>query len=95
MKVSAVSDPISKDDVDVVTENVRIAGQECLLSSSDEGNVALERFHHEMLDALSGGGLEEIVEIDPSGMLALLEQSIVGHRKNLEEVVERGERLRT
>ena len=94
MKNAAVIDPVSKDDVEVVAENVRIASQECLLSSGDGGSVALERILHEKLDALSAEGLEEIVEVDPSGMLPLLEESNVWHRDNVEEVVERGERLR-
>ena len=90
MKVTAVS----KDDLDVVTQDVRFAKQGCLLCSSDEGSVALERFLHEKLDALSGEGLEKIVEVDPSGMLALLEKSNVGHRDNVQGVVERKERLK-
>ena len=94
MKVAAVSDPVSKDDVDVVTENVRTASQECLLSNSDEGIVALERFLQEKLDALSGEGLENIVEVDPSEKMALLEESNVGLRDKVEEVVERRELLR-
>ena len=55
--------------------------------------MALERCLHEKLDALIGEGLEKIVEVDPCGMLALLEKSNVGHRDNVEEVVERGEKL--
>ena len=73
LKVDAVNDPVSKDDEDVFTENIRLASQECLLSSSDEGSGALEIFLRERLDALSGQSLEKIMEVDPFGMLAPLE----------------------
>ena len=80
--------------MDVVTENVRIASQECLLSSSGDEIVALERFLHEKLDVLNGLGLKKVVEVDPSGILALSEQLNVGHRDIVDEVVERHECLR-
>ena len=63
------------------------------MSSSDEGSVALERFLHDRLDYLRGEGLEKIVEVDPSGKLALLDESNFGHREDVEKAVERGEHL--
>ena len=45
-----------------------------MLSSSGDGSGALERFLHVKLDSLSRQGLERIVEADPSGLLALLDE---------------------
>ena len=87
MQVAAVSDSVSKDDVDVVTEDVRIASQECLLSSSGKGSAALERFLHGKLDILSAERLENIGEVDPS-------ESNKGKGIIVEKVVDRNERLK-
>ena len=80
MQVAAVRNPVTKDDMNVVAENVRMATQECLLSTSEGVSRFLERFLHERLDPLSGEGLDKIVEVDVFGMLALLKESNVGHR---------------
>ena len=44
MQFAAVSDLVSKDNVNVVAEDVKIENQECLLSCSDKRGVALEMF---------------------------------------------------
>ena len=72
---------------DVVTEDVRIASQECLLSSSGKGSVALERLLHEKLDILSAERLQKIGEVDQS-------ESNMGKGINVEKVVDRNERLK-
>ena len=93
MKVAAVSVPTFRDDVGVVTEDVGVVSQDCLFSSTEEGSVVSEKFLHERLDALSGEELETSVEVDPSSLLGLLEESNAGQYDNVEKAVERGERL--
>ena len=94
MQVAAVSYLISKNNVNVVAEDNKMVSQGCLLSSSDEGRVVFKKFLHESLKAVSGEGLDKIVEVDCSGMLALLEKSNVGHYDNVKEAVEKNKQLR-
>ena len=54
-----------------------VSGQECLLSSSDEGSEGLEKFLRDKLDLFSGEGLEKIVEVDPAGVLELLDANLM------------------
>ena len=46
----------------------------CLLSSSDEGSEGLEKFK---LESLGGEGIENIVEVDPAGVLELLDANLM------------------
>ena len=94
MQVAALNDPVCKNDVDVFAQNVGFTNQSCLMSSSDEKSVASERFLHDRLDSFGGEGSEKIVEVDPIGMLALLGETIVGQRDDVEEAVGRREHLR-
>ena len=80
--------------MNITAENVRTAKQECLMSSSDETSVVLEKFLLEKLHSLSEERLEKIVKVDPSGMLAHLEKSLVCHQNDVKEAMERGECLR-
>ena len=70
LHVAAVGQCVANDDIDIVTKGVSVASQECLLSCSNKGSGALERFLHVKLDFLSGEGLESIVEVDPFCVLA-------------------------
>ena len=55
-----------------------IAGcQECLLSSSDERSVGLEKFLRDKLASFGGEGTENIVEVDPAGVLGLLDGNLM------------------
>ena len=54
-----------------------IGGRECLLSSSDEGSEGLEKFLRDKLDSFSGQGLVKIVELDPTGVLELLDENLM------------------
>ena len=49
--------------------------QECLLSSSDEGSEGLETFLRDKLESFGGEGIENIVEVDPAGVLELLDSN--------------------
>ena len=51
--------------------------QECLLSSSDEGSEGLEKFLRDKLESFGGEGIENILEVDPTGVLDLLDVNLV------------------
>ena len=54
-----------------------VSSQECLLSSSDEGSEGLEKSLREKLGSFGGEGLEKMVEVDPAGVLELLDANLV------------------
>ena len=49
----------------------------CLLSSSDEGSEGLEKFLRDKLESFSGEGIENIVEVDPAGVLEFLNENLM------------------
>ena len=51
--------------------------QESLLSSSDEGSEGLEKFLRDKLESFGGEGIENIVEVDPAGVLELLDANLM------------------
>ena len=51
--------------------------QECLLSSSDEGSEGLEKFLRDKLESFAGEGIEKIVDVDPAGVLRLLDANLM------------------
>ena len=54
-----------------------VSSQECLLSSSDEGSEGLEKFLRDKLQSFGGEGIENIVEVDPAGVLDLLDANLM------------------
>ena len=54
-----------------------VSSQECLLSSSDEGSQGLEKFLRDKLESIGGEGIENIVEVDPAGVLDLLNANLM------------------
>ena len=61
-----------------VNEECLIVGsQECLLWSSDEGSERLEKFLRDKLESCSGEGIENVVEVDPAGVLELLDANLM------------------
>ena len=58
-------------------ESFAVVSQECLLSSSDEGSEGLEKFLRDKLESLGGDGIENIAEVDLSGVLELLDSNLV------------------
>ena len=54
-----------------------VGSQECLLSSSDEGSEGLETFLRDKLESFGGEGIENIVEVDPAGVLELLDANLM------------------
>ena len=51
--------------------------QECLLLSSDEGREGLEKFLRDKLESFGGEGRENIVDVDPAGVLGLLDANLM------------------
>ena len=66
---------------DTNKQSVIVGGQECLLSSCDEGSEGLEKFLRDKLDSFSGEGLDRIVEVDPTVVLELLDETLVDRGK--------------
>ena len=62
---------------DVNKECLTVGSQECLLSSSDEGSEGLEKFLRDKLESFGGKGIENIVEVDPAGVLELLDANLM------------------
>ena len=58
-------------------ESFAVVSQECLLSSSDEGNEGLEKFLRDKLESLGDDGIENNAEVDPAGVLELLDSNLV------------------
>ena len=54
-----------------------VSSQECLLSGSDEGSEGLEKFLRDKLESFGGGGIENIVEVDPAEVLDLLDANLM------------------
>ena len=54
-----------------------VSSQECLLSSSDERSEGLEKFLRDKLESFCGEGIENIVEVDPDGVLDLLDATLM------------------
>ena len=58
-------------------ESFAVDSQKCLLSSSDEGSEGLEKFLRDKIESLGGDGIENIAEVDPAGVLELLDSNLV------------------
>ena len=58
-------------------ESLVVDSQECLLSSSDEGSEGLEKFLRDKLESFGGDGIENIVEVDSTGVLELLDPNLM------------------
>ena len=54
-----------------------VSSQECILSSSDERSEGLEKFLREKVESFGGEGVENIVEVDPAGVLDLLDANLM------------------
>ena len=58
-------------------EYLIVGSQKCLLSSSDEGSEGLEKFLRDKLELFGGEGIENIVEVDPAGVLEWLDANLM------------------
>ena len=77
LQVSGGKKTMSKEHGNVDKESCAVGSQECLLSSSDEGSEGLQKFLQDKLESLGGDGIENIAEVDPAGVLGLLDSNLV------------------
>ena len=78
LQVTGGKKTMVEEVVNVNAESLVVGSRECLLSSSDEGSEGLEKFLRDKLESLGGDGVENIAEVDPAGVLELLDSSLVG-----------------
>ena len=81
LQVTGGKKTMGEERRNVDKESFAVGSQECLLSSSDEGSEGLEKFVRDKLESLRGDGIENIAEVDPAGVLGLLDSSLVGRDK--------------
>ena len=77
LQVTGGKETMVEERGNVNKECLIIGSQECLLSSSDEGSEGLEKFLRDKLESLGGEGMEKIMEVDPAGVLELLDASLM------------------
>ena len=77
LQVTGGEKTISEERGNVDKESLAVGSQECLLSSSDEGSEGLEKFLRDKFESLGGDEIENIAEVDPAGVLELLDSNLV------------------
>ena len=77
LQVTGGKKSMSEERGNVDKESFAVGSQECLLSSSDEGSEGLQKILRDKLEALGGDGIESIAEVDPAGVLELLDSNLV------------------
>ena len=77
LQVTGGKKTMSEERGNVDKESFAVGSQECLLSSSDEGSEGLQKFLRDKLEALGGDGIESIAEVDPAGVLELLDSNLL------------------
>ena len=77
LQVTGGKEAMVEERGDVNKECLIVGSQECLLSSSDEESEGLEKFLQDKLESFGGEGIENLVEVDPAGVLELLDASLV------------------
>ena len=77
LQVTGGKEAMVEERGDVNKEYSIVGSQKCILSSSNEGSEGLEKFLHDKLESFGGEGIENIVEVDPAGVLELLDASLV------------------
>ena len=78
LQVTGGKKTMAEEGLNVNVERLVVGSQECLLSSSDEGSEGLEKFLRDKLESLGGDGIENLAEVNPAGVLELLDSSLVG-----------------
>ena len=77
LQVTCGKETMVEERVNVDKECLVVSSQECLLSSSDEGCEGLEKFLRDKLESFGGEGIENFVEVDPAGVLDLLDANLM------------------
>ena len=77
LQVTGGKETMVEERGNVDKECLIVSSQECLLSSSDEGSEGLEKFLRDKLESFGGEGIENSVEVDPAGVLDLLDANLM------------------
>ena len=77
LQLTGGKETMVEERVNVDKECLVVISQECLLSSSDEGSEGLEKFLRDKLESFGGEGIENIMEVDPAGVLDLLDANLM------------------
>ena len=77
LQVTGGKETMVEERGNVDKECLVVSSQECLLSSSDEGSERLEKFLSDKLESFGGEGIENFVEVDPAGVLDLLNANLM------------------
>ena len=77
LQVTGGEKTISEERGNLNKESLAVGSQEYLLSSSDEGSEGLEKFLRDKFESLGGDEIENIAEVDPAGVLELLDSNLV------------------
>ena len=77
LQVTGGKETMVEERGNVDKECLVVSSQECPLLSSDEGSEGLEKFLREKLESFGGEGIENNVEVDPTGVLDLLDANLM------------------
>ena len=77
LQVTGGKETMFEERGNVDKECLVLSSQECLLSSSDEGSEGLEKFLRDKLESFGGEVIENTVEVDPPGVLDLLDANLM------------------
>ena len=77
LQVTGGKETMVEENGNVNKECFIVGSQQCLLSSSDEGSEGLEKFLRDKLESFGGEGIDNIVEVDPAGVLELLDANLM------------------
>ena len=97
LQVAGGKGAMIEETEDAKEESLIVSGQECLMSSSDEGSEGLEKFLRDKLNSIGGEGLDRIVEVDPTVVLEMLAENLANRgstRSNMVAVDEQMPRSR-
>ena len=77
LQVTVGKETMVEERGNVNKECLIVGSQDCLLSSSDEGSEGLEKSLRDKLESFGGEGIENIVEVDPAGVIELLDANLM------------------
>ena len=77
LQVTGGKETMVEERGNVNKECLTVGSQDCPLSSSDEGSEGLEKFLRDKLESFGGEGIENIVEVDPAGVLEWLDANLM------------------
>ena len=81
LQVTGGKETMVEERGDVNKKCLIVGSQDCLLSSSEDGSEGLEKFLRDKLESFGGEGIENFVEVDPAGVLELLDEDLMDRGK--------------